>query len=1380
MWKYINYYTKFITILFSNKHNSDDKLINNDYINELINRQKYMKKYSSKNFSNKNKNKDSICPKLKFQNKKVFVLWKFIMIILINSIAYQKLTKNNRYLQNNNYITLIIIGNKYQNIINSKFLPLPNIIYLNDNVYTENSNYFNGSIYIDSTNKKEKSIIKLIWEKKLNSLANIFESISSIIKIDLSNFDSSEVTSMDSMFYDCLNLQSINFENIDTSNVDSMYCLFCGSQSLISINLSKFDTSNVKTMSFMFYGCSSLISLDLSSFNTSKVTTMRAMFYNTGLEQLDFSNMDLSKVTNMEFFASHSYLLTSLNLNVINSDKVNNIANLCSYCYSLESLNISKFDTSGVLTMNYLFYSCDSLISVDLSTFNTSNLIYMNYMFAFSSITGINFSGFDTSNVYSMTGLFYECLYLESLNLYSFTFNQVDSAYMFYNCKSLKNIQFSEEYKLVEDVISMFFECSSLTSIDLYNFDFGIIENMEFLFYGCTSLISINLEYIDTFSVTNMENLFYGCNSLTSLNFESWITTSVENIKSMFYDCISLISIDLSNFDTSSVIDMKDLFYNCIKITSINLENFETTLVKDMSSMFYGCSSLLSLNLSSFDTSNVINMKSMFYSCKKLTSLDLSIFDIQNVVNLNYMFSGCLNLGYIKFNKFNDKSIESLDGLFLGVPDNVIICIEGLNSEILLEEITDGLSNLKCPIYDCSNNWKYLKKRIIYNTIKCINDCKNDELNKYEYEFFCYLECPKGTHSSKKDKYLCEKNINNCAQKYPFINTQDESCAEICHSEDFFHQKCKLNNQNIDSKNFIIDTIIREIENNTMHNLINEIIEGQMDSIVTINETIFQMTSSFNQNYKNYKKISSIKLKECENIIKEKYNIPKNDSLIIFKVEKNIKNSLIPLIEYEIFNPLTKEKLDLKDCRIYKKNIDIYIPASINETIIYKHNPNHYYYNDVCNTKTTEFGTDITLYDRRTEYNYNNLSLCSSDCTFSNYDNENQIVICQCEAKTGININSNFVLNKLTIKKRVINLDILKCITLVFRTKGIIQNLGNYIILSILILFIISGIYFLIKGYKIVCEQIDDILRIKKILNNIKREIINENQFKEIIPELNSLSEKSKRNNKKNHNKYKKPYQVRSDFNLSKDILNNKTSKDNEKTETQNRINYQDFEINNLSYEEALERDKRTYCEVYLSLIKTNHILIFTFNSQKDYNPYIIKICLFFFSFALQIFINALFFNDSTMHEIYKGKGVFNFSFVLPHIFYSIIIFSFCNVFLKKLYLPQKDILNIKYENNCDEFNAKVVNIINCLKIKFISFFIINIILLLFFWYYLSSFCAVYKNTQTYLFEVVIISYSFSLIYPLVIFLLPGLFRISALRKPGKCIYTVSRFLQIL
>ena len=291
-------------------------------------------------------------------------------------------------------------------------------------------------------------------------------------------------------------------------------------------------------------------------------------------------------------------------------------------------------------------------------------------------------------------------------------------------------------------------------------------------------------------------------------------------------------------------------------------------------------------------------------------------------------------------------------------------------------------------------------------------------------------------------------------------------------------------------------------------------------------------------------------------------------------------------------------------------------------------------------------------------------------------------------------------------------------------------------------MFIISAIYFFTKGYKLICGQIEEILRFKKINQFNNKNAINfENKYKEFIPQIISSSE----NNKINKSNIK--FLVTPEINLSKGTLNNKISKIKEKTTSLNNINYEEFEMNNISYSEALKIDKRTFCEFYLSLIKVNHIVIFTFNPNKDYNPYIVKICLFFFLFYLQMFVNALFFNDSTLHEIFEDKGVFNFSYVLPHIFYTVIICSIFNAIFKYIYLIQKDILGIKHEKNINLLNARVVNTMNCLKIKFLCFFIINIILLLFFWYYLSCFYLVYKKTQLYLIKVILISYSFSLIY---------------------------------
>ena len=100
-------------------------------------------------------------------------------------------------------------------------------------------------------------------------------------------------------------------------------------------------------------------------------------------------------------------------------------------------------------------------------------------------------------------------------------------------------------------------------------------------------------------------------------------------------------------------------------------------------------------------------------------------------------------------------------------------------------------------------------------------------------------------------------------------------------------------------------------------------------------------------------------------------------------------------------------------------------------------------------------------------------------------------------------------------------------------------------------------------------------------------------------------------------------------------------------------MEYKDNEKNSLTYELAIQVDRRTYCEYYISLLKTKHIFMFSFINNKDYNSRIIKIDLFFINFVIYYFVNALFFTDNTMHKIYEDKGSFNFIYQLPQIIYS-------------------------------------------------------------------------------------------------------------------------------
>ena len=216
-------------------------------------------------------------------------------------------------------------------------------------------------------------------------------------------------------------------------------------------------------------------------------------------------------------------------------------------------------------------------------------------------------------------------------------------------------------------------------------------------------------------------------------------------------------------------------------------------------------------------------------------------------------------------------------------------------------------------------------------------------------------------------------------------------------------------------------------------------------------------------------------------------------------------------------------------------------------------------------------------------------------------------------------------------------------------------------------------------------------------------------------------------------------------------------------------------------YKEALKYDKRTYNQYYWSLLRTKHLLLFAFVPSNDYNSTINKICLFLFSFSLYYTVNGLFFNDSTIHQIYEEEGHYNVIYQLPQILYSTIISSIFKEIVRFLSLSEKNILKLKNDKKLDNLDEKKRRLLKILRIKFIWFFNISLLFLILFWYYLASFCAVYKNTQIHLLKDILITFGLSLIYPLGLYLIPGLFRIPSLKNNNKqCLYNISKIFQII
>ena len=227
-------------------------------------------------------------------------------------------------------------------------------------------------------------------------------------------------------------------------------------------------------------------------------------------------------------------------------------------------------------------------------------------------------------------------------------------------------------------------------------------------------------------------------------------------------------------------------------------------------------------------------------------------------------------------------------------------------------------------------------------------------------------------------------------------------------------------------------------------------------------------------------------------------------------------------------------------------------------------------------------------------------------------------------------------------------------------------------------------------------------------------------------------------------------------------------------------MEYKDDEINILSYKLALQFDKRKYCQYYLSLLKTKHVLIFSFFGSNDYNAKIIKIDLFFIGFTLYYTMNGLFFSDATMHKIYESDGSFDFIYQLPKAIYSSLISIALNSFLKILALSNISISEFKQNKEINTVEKRGKDLNKNLGKKFIMYFIISFIFLLFFWYYIAMFGAIYKKTQYHLLKDTLISFALSLIYPFGIYLLPGIFRIHSLKNDKReMLYNISKIFQM-
>ena len=550
------------------------------------------------------------------------------------------------------------------------------------------------------------------------SMACWFYECTRLTSIDLSKFDTSQVTDMNGLFYRCVSITNIDLNKLNTSRVTNMSNMFGECNKLTSIDLRELDMKNVINMSDMFLECYSLKDINLSGLDIRNVKDMSWMFYHSGLVSIDMSGCNAGNVKDMSWMFGECNKLTSIDLSECNINQITDMSSMFWYCGKLTTLDMSGCNTGNVKNMGSMFRDCVSLTNIDLSGFDTSNVTNMASMFyRCFSLTSINMSGCNTSNVKSMGGMFCDCYNLTSVNLNRCdTSNVTSMELMFDGCSRLESIDLSGfDTRNVTNMVRMFNDCRSLTNIDLSGFDTSNVTSMANMFNNCRGLTSIDLSRFDTSNVTDMQCIFLSCSGLAEITLgsnwkfvgnqnylpaTSWRKKGTEtdvdplwqkyNGETMAGTYVSICAILYDNGElhfqyglepksSGNVRNAVSAMYTdgrpnwlsmALDIKSVKAD--EIVKFKTMEDMFAGCPNLLTVDFTNFDISQVTNMESMFNNCRSLTSIEWSGIDTSNIMDMRSMFYDCKNLSYLDLSDWTIAKGCKLNYMFSGTGLTVI------------------------------------------------------------------------------------------------------------------------------------------------------------------------------------------------------------------------------------------------------------------------------------------------------------------------------------------------------------------------------------------------------------------------------------------------------------------------------------------------------------------------------------------------------------------------------------------------------------------------------------------------------------------------------------------------------------------------------------
>lgn len=191
-----------------------------------------------------------------------------------------------------------------------------------------------------STPRDNGSLLEVMYlniTNKITHMNDMFMSCHNLIKVNSSNWDTSNVTSMSNLFYDCYSLTHVDVSKWNTSQVRYMNHIFNNCYSLSEIDVSNWDVRKAESMYAMFSDCSKLKIIDMSKWITSNLSNMGCMFdraeqgehrennnINNPIEIIGLNNLNVSNVGAVGGLFLYNHQISSLDLSNWDWNKVNN------------------------------------------------------------------------------------------------------------------------------------------------------------------------------------------------------------------------------------------------------------------------------------------------------------------------------------------------------------------------------------------------------------------------------------------------------------------------------------------------------------------------------------------------------------------------------------------------------------------------------------------------------------------------------------------------------------------------------------------------------------------------------------------------------------------------------------------------------------------------------------------------------------------------------------------------------------------------------------------------------------------------------------------------------------------------------------------------